>query len=98
MAAAFQASGTTLACLCSSDDIYATEAEAAAKTLRAAGARHIYLAGRPGDRETALAGAGVNGFIHVGCDLLATLRAAHAVLGLGREPGLPVGRCDTVIS
>jgi methylmalonyl-CoA mutase len=82
MAAAFKASGAALACLCSSDDIYAGEAEAAAKTLRAAGAKRIYLAGRPGDREAALAAAGIGGFIHVGCDMVATLKAAHGVLRL----------------
>jgi methylmalonyl-CoA mutase len=82
MAAAFKASGAALACLCSSDDIYAGEAEAAAKTLRAAGAKHIYLAGRPGDREAALAAAGIGGFVHVGCDVVATLKAAHGELGL----------------
>jgi methylmalonyl-CoA mutase len=82
MAAAFKSSGAALACLCSSDDIYASEAEAAAKTLRAAGAKHIYLAGRPGDREAALAAAGVGAFIHVGCDVVATLKAAQDVLGI----------------
>ena len=82
MAAAFKASGAALACLCSSDDIYAGEAEAAAKTLRAAGAKHIYLAGRPGDREAALAAAGIGGFIYVGCDVVATLKAAQGELGL----------------
>jgi methylmalonyl-CoA mutase len=82
MAAAFKASGAALACLCSSDAVYAGEAETAAKLLRAAGAKHIYLAGRPGDREAALAAAGVGGFIYVGCDVLATLKAAHGELGL----------------
>jgi methylmalonyl-CoA mutase len=66
-----------LACLCSSDKIYASEAVAAAEALRAAGARHIYLAGRPGELEAALKGAGVSSFIHVGCDVLATLTTAH---------------------
>jgi methylmalonyl-CoA mutase len=83
VAAAFKASGAALACLCSSDAIYASEAEAAAKTLHAAGAKHIYLAGRPGDREAALAAAGIGGFIHVGCDVVATLKAAHAMLEIG---------------
>jgi methylmalonyl-CoA mutase len=74
--AAFEGSGATLACLCSSDKIYAREAAAAAKALRAAGARHIYLAGRPGELETALKDAGVSSFIYVGCDVLATLTTA----------------------
>jgi methylmalonyl-CoA mutase len=77
MVAAFKGAGATLACLCSSDKIYASEAVAAAKALHAAGARHIYLAGRPGELETALKDAGVDTFIHVGCDVLATLTAAR---------------------
>jgi methylmalonyl-CoA mutase len=82
MIAAFKASGAALACLCSSDDVYAREAEAAAKMLRTAGAKHVYMAGRPGDREAALTTAGVGGFIYVGCDVLATLKAVHGILGL----------------
>ncbi|HEV7981932.1 MAG TPA: methylmalonyl-CoA mutase family protein [Xanthobacteraceae bacterium] len=82
MATAFEASGAALACLCSSDEIYAGEAEAAAQMLRAAGAKRIFLAGRPGAREAALAAAGIGGFIHVGCDVVATLRAVHSVLGI----------------
>ena len=47
LAAAFKASGAALACLCSSDKVYEKEAAAAAQALKTAGARHIYLAGRP---------------------------------------------------
>jgi methylmalonyl-CoA mutase len=82
MVAAFKASGAALACLCSSNEVYASQAEAATAALRAAGAKHVYLAGRPGEREAALAAAGVGGFIYVGCDVLATLQAVHGVLGL----------------
>ena len=74
--AAFKRAGAGLACLCSSDDIYAREAGAAAKALAQAGARHIYHAGRPGEREAELAAAGVGTFIDAGCDALAVLRAA----------------------
>ena len=49
--------GAKLACLCSSDEVYAREAVAAAKALAAAGV-HVYLAGRPGEREQALRAAG----------------------------------------
>jgi methylmalonyl-CoA mutase len=76
-AAAFTSSGAALACLCGGDKIYESEAEAAAAALKAAGARHIYLAGRPGAREDALRQAGVGTFVYAGCDVLATLRAAH---------------------
>src|SRR5204862_7768742 len=51
LAAAFKASGAAVACLCSSDKVYAEHAVAAAKALQAAGAKHIYQAGRPGEQE-----------------------------------------------
>ena len=62
--------------------VYASEAADAAKALKSAGASHIYLAGRPGELEAALKSAGVREFIYVGCDVLATLCAAHDNLGL----------------
>jgi methylmalonyl-CoA mutase len=79
-AAAFPSSGAPLACLCGSDKTYESDAEAATATLKAAGAKHIYLAGRPGAREDALRQAGVGTFIYAGCDVPATLRAAHQAL------------------
>jgi methylmalonyl-CoA mutase len=82
MIAACKASGATLVCLCSSDKVYAAEAADAAKALASAGATHIYLAGRPGEIEADLKAAGVQDFIYVGCDVVATLRAAHAALGV----------------
>ena len=51
---------------------------AAAKALQAAGARHIYLAGRPGEQEAALRGAGVGDFIFAGGDALAMLGSLAA--------------------
>lgn len=79
-ASAFKGSGLALACLCSSDSVYEREAMAAVEALKAGGARHIYLAGRPGGREAALRAAGVQSFIYEGCDALAILQAAHQVL------------------
>ena len=76
LAAAFKASGAAIACLCSSDKVYAEHAVAAAKALQAAGAKHIYLAGRPGEQEAALRAAGVGDFIFAGGDALAMLREA----------------------
>jgi methylmalonyl-CoA mutase len=80
MVAAFKASGAKLACLCSSDKVYAAQAVEAAKALKFAGAKHIYLAGRPGEQEPALKAVGVKVFVHLGCDVLATLRDAHDTL------------------
>jgi methylmalonyl-CoA mutase len=82
MIATFKASSAKLACLCSSDKVYAAEAVDAATALKSAGAAHIYLAGRPGDLEAELKAAGVQDFIYVGGDVVATLRGAHDSLGL----------------
>jgi methylmalonyl-CoA mutase len=79
MTAAFKASGAKLACLCSSDEIYAGRAVAAAKALKSAGATHIYLAGRLREQDS-LKAAGISSFIFVGCDVLAVLEEAHRLL------------------
>lgn len=62
-----------VACLCGSDERYAAEAADTARRLKAAGARRVVLAGRPGALEAELRAAGVDGFVFVGCDVLATL-------------------------
>jgi methylmalonyl-CoA mutase len=77
LAVAFKASGAALACICSSDKVYAERASDAAKALQAAGARHIYLAGRPGEQEASLRSTGVNEFIFAGGDALAALQQAY---------------------
>jgi methylmalonyl-CoA mutase len=83
MITALKASGARLACLCSSDDVYAREAAAAAQALHGAGAS-VWLAGRPAALEPALTQAGVSGFVFAGCDALAALRAAHELVASGR--------------
>jgi methylmalonyl-CoA mutase len=80
LSAAFEASGAMLACLCSSDRIYAQQAAAAAKALQAADAKHIYLAGRPDEQEAALRAAGVDDFIFAGGDALTTLQEAYRLV------------------
>ncbi|MFB4264001.1 methylmalonyl-CoA mutase family protein [Nonomuraea sp. GTA35] len=67
IATAFAVSGATVACLCSSDKLYARHATAVAAALRRAGARKVWLAGK-GRYE------GVDGNLHAGCDALAVLR------------------------
>jgi methylmalonyl-CoA mutase len=76
LATAFKGSGADIACLCSSDKAYAEHAVAAAKALQAEGAKHIYLAGRPGEQEAALRNAGVGDFIFAGGNALAMLQDA----------------------
>jgi len=77
LAEAFKASGAAIACVCSSDKVYAGKAADAGKALQAAGARHIYLAGRPGEQEAVLRGAGIGDFVFAGGDALAVLRDAY---------------------
>ncbi|MEV5952540.1 methylmalonyl-CoA mutase subunit beta [Streptomyces sp. NPDC051987] len=62
----FEESGAAEAVLCSSDALYAEQAEQAAASLKAAGARHVFLAGR-GEF------AGVDAYVFAGCDAVAVL-------------------------
>jgi methylmalonyl-CoA mutase len=80
LSAAFMASGAVLTCICSSDKVYAEQAERAAKALQAAGAKHIYLAGRAGEQEASLRTAGVNEFIFAGGDAIAALQQAYRLV------------------
>ncbi|MEU1391045.1 MULTISPECIES: methylmalonyl-CoA mutase family protein [unclassified Nonomuraea] len=67
IATAFAVSGAAVACLCSTDKLYAQHARAVAAALRHAGARRVWLAGK-GDYE------GVDACLYAGCDALAVLR------------------------
>ena len=81
MIAAFKVSGAKLACLCSSDKVYAAQAAEAAKALTAAGAI-VHLAGRPGENEAQWRQSGVKTFVYMGCDVVSTLQAAHDILAV----------------
>jgi methylmalonyl-CoA mutase len=83
-ARAFAISGATVAVICSSDKLYPELVPQAAPRLKAAGARSVVLAGNPGANEAAWRAAGVNRFIFIKCDVLATLR------DLLREEGIAV--------
>jgi methylmalonyl-CoA mutase len=76
-AAAFKASGAKLACICSSDAVYAEKAVVTARALVDAGATAIYLVGRPRDQEAELRQAGVTDFIYEGRDVLRVLECAQ---------------------
>jgi methylmalonyl-CoA mutase len=73
-ARAFAASGARVAVICSSDKIYPEMVPRLAPKLKAAGARSVALAGNPGANEAAWRAAGVDRFIFIKCDVLATLR------------------------
>ncbi len=79
---AFKKSGLSLACICSSDDVYADMAVAAAKALRDAGAARVYIAGDPAGFHDALVSAGVDDFLVRGIDIRRVLQDAQAALGM----------------
>jgi methylmalonyl-CoA mutase len=70
---AFADNGASIAVICSSDKLYETVVADVAPKLKEGGARTVILAGRPGEREGADRAAGVDRFIFLGCDVLATL-------------------------
>ncbi|KQV94346.1 methylmalonyl-CoA mutase subunit beta [Streptomyces sp. Root369] len=72
----FEASGATEVCLCSSDALYEERAEDVAETLKAEGARHVFLAGRPGQYS------GVDSYVFAGCDAVAVLTATLDRMGV----------------
>jgi methylmalonyl-CoA mutase len=82
VAAALAAAGTTAACVCSSDPVYAEQAADVAAALRAAGATRVLLAGRPGEHREAWTAAGVDTFVSLGGDAVATLTGLLDDLGV----------------
>lgn len=72
----FEDSGATEAVLCSSDALYEEQAESTARALKAAGARQVFLAGRPGQYT------GVDAYVFAGCDAVAVLSATLDRMGV----------------
>lgn len=79
---AFRASGSTVACLCSSDKVYVESAGSEAAALKAAGARYVWIAGQPGKDEQTDHSAGIDGYLYAGCDALDILRTTLDLLGV----------------
>ncbi len=81
---AFRESQAAIAVICSSDDLYEELVPTLARALRAAGAKSVILAGKPGNSLEAFEAAGVNRFIYIGCDVLSTLESVVDELGVER--------------
>lgn len=79
-AEAFRRSGATVAFLCSSDAVYAEQADAVAAALKAAGAGRVLLAGRRGEQPP----SDVDEFVHAGGDAIAVLTSVLDHLGVAR--------------
>jgi methylmalonyl-CoA mutase len=77
---AFAASGARQAAICSSDANYAAMADAAARALKQGRCGRLYLMGRPDPAmQAGWQEAGVDEFVYLGADVLATLQRAHEV-------------------
>ncbi|MFB8385279.1 methylmalonyl-CoA mutase family protein [Streptomyces rubiginosohelvolus] len=75
-AGALAASGASVAVLCSSDALYAEQAEQVAGALKSAGAARVFLAGRPGEY------ADVDAYVFAGCDAVAVLTSVLDRMGV----------------
>jgi methylmalonyl-CoA mutase len=73
---AFEDSGATEVCLCSSDTLYEERAAEVAGALKATGAGHVFLAGRPGQYPD------VDAYVFAGCDAVAVLSATLDRMGV----------------
>ncbi|WP_328967606.1 methylmalonyl-CoA mutase small subunit [Streptomyces sp. NBC_00239] len=76
-AAAFTASGASMACLVSGDAQYEEQGDAVAGALRAAGADTVFLAGKPGTCADA-----VDDYVFAGCDAVAVLSSVLDRMGV----------------
>ncbi|MFE3824800.1 methylmalonyl-CoA mutase family protein [Streptomyces sp. NPDC059092] len=82
VADAFTRSGAGVACICSSDALYAEGAAPVAEALRSAGARRVFLAGRPGEQRETYVRAGVDDFVVAGGDAIAVLTSVLDRMGV----------------
>jgi methylmalonyl-CoA mutase len=78
--AAFRASGSTVACICSNEREYFDGAAPMAARLREAGARYVWLAGKPNHPEGDY--AGVDGYVYKDVNVLDVLATTFDMLGV----------------
>jgi methylmalonyl-CoA mutase len=76
IAEAFATSNAKIAVICGSDADYETHAEDVAAALKAAGATHIALAGKPRESDD------IDAYCYAGCAALSFLQDIHRLLGL----------------
>jgi methylmalonyl-CoA mutase len=85
LAKRFRSSGASIACLCGTDERYGELALEVARSLTGAGAKRILFAGRGGKREAQYREAGIETFIHVGCDIIDILSSLLATCGIAAD-------------
>ena len=79
---AYKESGTQAAVICSADAIYSEMVPGLAPALKQAGCQYLFLAGHPGDKRDLYTDAGVDDFIFLGADVLATTQTTLRQLGV----------------
>ncbi|AZS75188.1 methylmalonyl-CoA mutase small subunit [Streptomyces lydicus] len=80
VAEAFARSGARIACLCAGDAVYGEQGAAVAAALKSAGALRVHLAGKPRGQRDEFVAAGVDSFVHAGCDAVEVLSSALDVM------------------
>lgn len=81
----YVAATAPVACICSSDDVYESEGADIIQALKKAGAKRVFSVGRPGALREGMRKAGVDEFLHRGCDMIEILNVTHDVLGLQKH-------------
>lgn len=79
-ATVFKASGANIAVICGADAQYLDLGAELAAALKSEGCSRLCLAGKP-DNSDKLLTAGVDEFIHIGCDVIAALEGVYETLG-----------------
>ncbi len=69
----FARSCSPVAVICGPDESYRAQGHSLARALKEAGAQQLLLVAKPGAEEEAWRRAGVDRFLHLGCDLLRVL-------------------------
>ncbi|NRA88785.1 MAG: hypothetical protein HRU28_15675 [Rhizobiales bacterium] len=84
--AEFKTSQSNYAIIASSDALYTMHAAKLAAALKSAGAKYIYLAGKPStDAQPIFTQAGVNAYIFAKSNLVETLTALYALTEKGNH-------------
>jgi methylmalonyl-CoA mutase len=82
LVAAWKNTATRLAVVCGSDADYETLLEPAVAALKKAGCDVVLVAGRPGERESAIRALGASEFIFAGADVLSVMTRVLDAMGL----------------
>ncbi|MBT8469644.1 MAG: methylmalonyl-CoA mutase subunit beta [Deltaproteobacteria bacterium] len=82
LAAAWKTSATRLAVICGSDADYETRLEPAVEALKKAGCDQVLVAGRPGERESAIRELGASEFVFAGADVLSVMTRVLDAMGV----------------